>query len=162
MVLLAIDPGVEKSGYSVFNKKTNGSITFEYITSGLIKTLKNKTLEIRLKEIYDHLKLLVELHHPALIVIEQLFFFKNAKTVISVAQAQGVMQLLAAQHNIPIKFLTPLQIKQTVTGYGTADKQSVQKMLHLTLKDKVDYIDDDQSDAVACGLAYCCINEKLL
>lgn len=162
MIVLSIDPGFEKVGYSVFEKKVNGKITATYITSGLIKTKKTEVHEVRLKQIYDQLKISVDLYKPELIVMEQLFFFKNAKTVIGVAQSQGIIQLLAAQHNIPVKMLTPPQIKQIITGYGNADKKAVRKMLDLQLKDEINYLDDDQSDAVACGLAYCYINEKLL
>lgn len=162
MIILALDPGFEKVGYSIFEKKVNGKITATYITSGLIKTKKTDAHAVRLMEIYTQLKTFIDLYHPDLIVMEQLFFFKNATTVIGVAQAQGVMQLLAAQANIPLKLLTPPQIKEIITGYGNADKKAVRKMLHLQLKEKIDYLDDDQSDAVACGLAYCYINEKLL
>jgi crossover junction endodeoxyribonuclease RuvC len=161
MVILAIDPGIEKVGYSLFEKKVNGKITFTYLTSGLIKTNKTTIHEKRLNEIYDHLATLIDLHKPELIVFEQLFFFKNAKTVISVAQAQGVIQLLASQKNIPMKMFTPLQIKQIITGYGNSDKKSVHKMLQLLLKQDLNVKDDDESDAIACGLAYCYVNERL-
>lgn len=162
MKLLAIDPGIEKVGYSVFEKNFKKRPSYRYLTSGLIKTSRSNTLEIRLKKIYDDLKQLIDKHKPNLIVLEQLFYFKNAKTVISVAQAQGVIRLLAAQNNLSLKLLTPLAIKQIITGYGTADKKSVQKMLKLTLKEDVVIADDDQSDAIACGLAYCFLNESLV
>ena len=90
-------------------------------------------------------------------IVEQLFFFKNQKTFIRVAQAQGVALLLAAQNKIRVKFLTPLQIKQTVTGYGKADKKSIQKMIKLELQ--IDIKQDDEADAIACGLAYIYINK---
>ena len=102
---------------------------------------------------------MVKRYHAQLIVIEQLFFFKNAKSIIGVAQAQGVAELLPAHKNIPLQYLTPLQIKETITGYGRADKKSVHKMLELTLKEDMKIKDDDQSDAIACGLAYCFLNK---
>jgi crossover junction endodeoxyribonuclease RuvC len=162
MKLIAIDPGVEKIGYSIFDKINNSTLNSTFIASGLIKTDKKTEHHIRLQEIYDHLKTLIELYKPELMVVEQLFFFKNAKTVIKVAQAQGVVFLLAAQYNISLKLLTPLQIKQFITGYGNADKKAVHKMLELHLKEKLNVLDDDQSDAIACGLAYCFLNESLL
>ena len=85
-------------------------------------------------------------------VLEQLLFFKNQKTFIRVAQAQGITMLLAAQNKIKVEFLTPLQIKQIVTGYGQADKLAVQKMIKLTTG--IVLTQDDEADAVACGLAY--------
>lgn len=161
MIILAIDPGVEKVGYAFFEKKVNGSITFKYLSSGLIRTSKSVTHQDRICSVYNKLKTLVSQNHPNIVVFEQLFFFKNAKTVIKVSQAQGVILLLAAQSQIPVKTLTPLQIKQTITGYGKADKKAVQKMLPYLLKEKINFTEDDQSDAVACGLAYCYLNENL-
>lgn len=162
MIILAIDPGIEKVGYAFFEKKVNGSTTFKYVTSGLIRTSNIEDHQNRLYSIYNQLKTLTLAQKPDLIVFEQLFFFKNAKTVIKVSQAQGVILLLAAQEKIPTKLLTPLQIKQIITGYGNADKKSVQKMLPLLLKQEIICKEDDQSDAIACGLAYCYLNEQLI
>lgn len=158
-MILSIDPGIEKVGYAFFEKK---GADFSFVTSGLIKTKKTTAHEKRLLEIYNSLDVLIKKHKPASIVIEQLFFFKNQKTVISVAQAQGIIVLLAAQNRIPLTYLTPLQIKQTITGYGNADKKSVLKMVQIILKNNIVVEDDDQSDAIACGLAYCYLNRNLL
>lgn len=78
------------------------------------------------------------------------------------AHAQGVIVLLAAQHNIPVTYLTPLQIKQTVSGDGASDKKSVLKMLRLQMKEDLIVEDDDQSDAIACGLAYCYLHRNVI
>src|SRR5690242_12207391 len=117
MIILAIDPGFDKVGYAVFEKKVNGSVSANFLISGLIKTDKVDGHEKRLHQVYDSLAAIADKYHPELLVMEQIFFFKNAKTVIKVSQAQGVMLLLAAQKNITVKFLTPLQIKQIITGY---------------------------------------------
>ena len=161
MIIVALDSGVEKTGYSVFDKKSNGSSNFKYITSGLIQTSKSKTTEQRLFEIYIKLGKLIQEFKPEIIVVEQLFFFKNQKTAIKVSQSQGVALLVAGQKKIPVEFLTPLQIKHIITGYGRADKKSVQKMLGLLLKLDKELKQDDQADAIACGLAYCYINRSL-
>ncbi len=158
-MILSIDPGIEKVGYAFFEKK---GPDFSFKTSGLIKTKKSDTHEQRLLEIYTSLEKLIKKYQPSSVVIEQLFFFKNQKTVISVAQAQGVIVLLAAQNKIPLTYLTPLQIKQTITGYGNADKKSVLKMIRIILKENIVIEDDDQSDAIACGLAYCYLNRNLI
>lgn len=162
MKILSVDSGLERTGYAIFEKEKNKPV---YIASGLIKTAAGQSVPTRLKQIYDALEKIVAKHKPAEIVIEQLFMFKNQKTVIVVAQTQGVVQLLAAQHAIGLYFLTPLEIKQMVTGYGNADKKSVAKMVALTLhftpgvlEEKV----DDEIDAIACGLAYCFLNKNLL
>jgi len=108
-------------------------------------------------EIYFRLKEIIKKHQPDKIILERLFFFKNQKTAILVSQAQGVCLLLAAQNKISVGFLTPLQIKQAITGYGQADKKSVQKMIRLEMG--IDITQDDEADAVACGLAYILIGK---
>jgi crossover junction endodeoxyribonuclease RuvC len=145
MIILSIDSGIEKTGYAVFDGA-------KYVTSALIKTLKTDSTEIRLKQIYDALKKVYSKYKPGVVVVERLFFSKNQTTAMRVSQAQGVVMLLAAQNTIKVDFLTPLQIKQAVTGYGQADKKSVQKMLKIELK--VDIKQDDEADAVAAGYAY--------
>ncbi|KKQ24058.1 MAG: Crossover junction endodeoxyribonuclease RuvC [Candidatus Roizmanbacteria bacterium GW2011_GWC2_37_13] len=150
MIILAIDSGIEKTGYAIFKNK-------KYVTSALIKTKKSLTTEKRLMEIYFRLKEIIKKHQPDKIILERLFFFKNQKTAILVSQAQGVCLLLAAQNKISVGFLTPLQIKQAITGYGQADKKSVQKMIRLEMG--IDITQDDEADAVACGLAYILIGK---
>lgn len=162
MKILSLDSGIEKTGWAVFDKKTNGTHNFEYLNSGLIKTPQSETTEQRLFQIHKDLTKLIKTHKPQVIVVEQIFFFKNQKTVIKVSQAQGVALLAAAENKVPCEFLTPLQIKSIVTGYGQSDKKSVQKMLKLTLKLDKELDQDDQADAIACGLAYCYLNQKLV
>lgn len=161
MIIMGIDSGIEKTGYAIFRKDKKLKNGFEYLSSGLIKTSKNLSTEKRLLEIHDSIKHLIKSQKPEALAIEQLFFFKNQKTVIRVAQAQGVIMLLATQHKLKVDFLTPLQIKLAITGYGQADKKSVQKMLGLTLKLNGELKQDDQADAIACGLAYCYLNKGL-
>ena len=162
MIILSVDSGIERTGYAIFDKKTNGRVEFTYIASGLIQTSKNQRTEVRLQEIYAQMQEVIKKYQPDTIVVEQLFFFKNAKTVIKVAQAQGAVLLLAADEKLHVEFLTPLQIKQIVTGHGQSDKLAVQKMLKLTLGLELELTQDDQADAIACGLAYCYLNKNLL
>lgn len=159
MHIVSIDSGLEKVGFAVFEK---GKFAQKLITSGVYKTHKKHKLETRLKYIYIEIQKLIKLYKPDRIVIERLFFFKNQKTAIGVSQSQGVILLAGAQNNIPVTFLTPLQIKQIVTGYGQSDKESVKKMVKLQLHVELQTKEDDETDAIAAGLAYCYINEKLL
>lgn len=145
MIILSIDSGIEKTGYALFKNKN-------YLISALIKTNKKLTTEERILVIYSKLKEIIKKYQPDKIILEQLFFFKNQKTAIKVSQAQGVCLLLAAENKIPIDYLTPLQIKQAITGYGQADKKAVQKMIKIEMG--IDIKQDDEADAVACGLAY--------
>ena len=117
--------------------------------------------EKRIKAIYDRLNDVVKKYKPKKVVLERLFFFSNQKTVIAIGQTQGVILLLAAQNTISVEFVTPLQIKQVVTGYGRADKQSVRKMIGMTLKINKKIKEDDEIDAIACGLAYCYLNNSV-
>ncbi len=162
MIVLSIDSGVEKTGYAFFDKNSKYPDGYKFLHSGLVKTSKNNKREFRFLELYTIIKKLLAEYKPKILAIEQLFFSKNVKTAISVAQSQGVLLILAAQSNMSVQFLTPLQIKQIVTGNGNADKKSVQKMLSLLLKLKKPITQDDEADAVACGLAFCCLNENLL
>lgn len=156
MKILAIDPGYEKVGYAIFEKESaDYGNNFTFNVSDLIKTSINKPHELRLKEIFEVLDQVIRMYNIDLMVIEQLFIFKNQKTVLKVAQAIGVIELVAASNNLKIQRLTPLQIKQIITGYGKADKNAVIKMIGLTLPNKITVKDDDESDAIACGLAFC-------
>ncbi len=156
MKIISIDPGYDKTGYAVFESDHPSNIDF--IASGLIKTSKTDDLMTRLQEISTKLSDIIDQYTVDTMVMEQLFFFKNAKTVIAVAQAQGSVIALASAKGLTFSFLTPLQIKQIVTGNGHADKKSVWKMLKLQLGDKLVVADDDESDAIACGYAYCLVN----
>jgi len=154
MIILSLDSGIEKTGYCLFDKsktKTDPRL----IQSGLILTSKLIKTEERLKQIYYEIRKLTKKYRPDVIVIEELFFFKNQKTIVRVSQSQGVILLIASLENVKIETLTPLEVKQSITGYGVADKKSVQKMLKLLLKIDFSKMQDDETDAIAVGLAYC-------
>lgn len=153
MRLLSIDPGYDKTGYAVFDSSHPSEITF--VRSGIVKTAPKQSIDLRLKVITDVLREIIKKDKIDTMAMEQLFFFKNAKTVIGVAQAQGAVIALAAEHDLAFHFLTPLQVKQIVTGNGAADKSSVWKMLKLQLGSQLTVADDDESDAIAVGYAWC-------
>lgn len=156
MIILAIDSGLEKTGYALCTKKKDN---FTLINYGIILTKRQHSLEKRLLKIYNQLEMLIKTHHPNLIVLEKLFFNTNQKTLVTIAQAQGVVLILSAKYNINIEFLTPLVIKQTITGYGRADKLQIRKMVKLLLNKEKLPKSDDVIDAIACGMAYCSINK---
>lgn len=160
MKILAIDPGYDKLGYALFHKET--SQKYEYLTSGLIRSSKSLSSGERLQILYNELEALIKAQHPEALAVEKLFFSKNVKTALQVSQAIGIVLLLGAQHKLELLELTPNQIKQIITGYGNADKKSVQKMLWLQLGKEIKVQDDDESDAIACGMAACIINKQLI
>ena len=162
MTILSIDSGIEKTGYAIFHKGKSNTGDPRLVTSGLIKTEKKLSIAKRLQIIFNELEQIIKKHKPKLVIVEQLFFFHNQKTAIQVSQSQGIILLLSAQYNIEVQFLTPLQIKQIITGYGQSDKKAVQKMLKLILNLTIPSSRDDEADAIACGLAYCYLNKKLV
>lgn len=162
MILLSIDSGIEKTGYAIIKKESNNTGYPRLLMSGLIKTHRKYLLQKRLHIIFNELEDIIIKFKPNIVVLEQLFFHHNQKTAIQVSQSQGVVLLLCSQHAINVKFLTPLQIKQIITGYGQSDKKAIQKMLKLTLNFSIPSNRDDETDAIACGLAYCYLNNNLV
>lgn len=155
-MILATDSGLERTGYALFKTdKTH----HELLDFGCINTDKTDPLAKRLLSIYETFVALIKKKLPKRIIIERLFFNTNQKTLVTIAQAQGILLLLAAQHKIEVEFLTPIQIKQTLTGYGRSDKKNVQKMVKLLLSLDPMPQPDDVVDAIACGLAYCSIKK---
>lgn len=161
MIVLSLDPGIEKVGYAIIQKKINNK-KINLINSGLIKTNKKLLIQKRLFQIYIFLEKLIKQHQPSIIVYEEIFFFKNKKTIISISQMQGIILLLAEINKIPIVKLSPLMIKQTITGYGLSDKKGIKKMVDKELSFSKKIISDDEYDAIACGLTYCYLNKNLL
>lgn len=159
MIIIGIDPGVERLGYGIIEKsklKKNEFIVLDY---GCITTSPDLKMEERLKKIYIDLSKIIKKYKPTIMAVESLFFFKNLKTAISVSQAKGVVLLIAANYEIPVCEFTPLQVKMTIVGYGRAEKKQVQEMIKrlLNLKNldpkKNNRKKDDASDAL--GVAIC-------
>ncbi len=158
MIILSIDPGVERVGFAVF-EKTGPNINL--LESDTIQTSKKSTQSQRILSISDVLCKIVKQRKPDHIVMERLFFAKNEKTVIGVAQAQGAILLLAAQNNIPVYYLTPPQIKLAITGYGNADKTAMKKMIELQIVLPKKKRLDDEIDAIGCGYTFCVSTNSL-
>jgi crossover junction endodeoxyribonuclease RuvC len=124
------------------------------VTAGVITTPAHTPIDERLEEIFDGLTEIIAETKPDIMSIEQLFFARNVTTAISVAQARGVAMLTGRKARLPIAEYTPMQIKQTLTGYGKADKKQVQEMvrIHLGLRDVPK--PDDCADALAAAITY--------
>ncbi len=153
MIILGIDPGTARTGYGVIQKEKSN---LEIIDYGCIETEKTLSTANRLKEIDQELNKLIKKYKPEKVAVEDIFFFKNLKTVIKVSQARGVILCSAARMKIPVSEYTPLQVKQAVTSYGRADKSQVQKMVKLILNLKEIPKPDDAADALATAI--CCAN----
>lgn len=151
MLVLGIDPGTAIVGYGLIEYKKNKMKVIDY---GCVYTEKDKSMNMRIKEIYLGITELIEKHNPDTVAIEEIFYFKNNKTVISVSQARGVILLAAELKNIPIAEYTPLQVKMGITGYGRAEKKQVQLMVQRILGLKEIPRPDDAADALAIAITY--------
>ncbi|MGL4425601.1 MAG: crossover junction endodeoxyribonuclease RuvC, partial [Cetobacterium sp.] len=114
MRILGIDPGTAIVGYSIVDYKEN---KIQLIKYGCIFTDKNLLMEDRLLQIFDELEEIIDIYSPEFMAVEELFFFKNNKTIISVGQARGVIILAGRRKNLKIESYTPLQVKMGITGY---------------------------------------------
>ncbi|MBI4992403.1 MAG: crossover junction endodeoxyribonuclease RuvC [Candidatus Harrisonbacteria bacterium] len=147
MIILGIDPGSTRIGYGIIENNKN----LELIDYGVIE-VKRKESALLLKEIAAKLSDLIQKYKPELAGIEKLYFSKNVKTGIEVAQARGAIILEISRHQIPIKEFSPSEIKIAVTNYGLADKKSVAKMVSRILNVEKLGGFDDASDALAIAI----------
>lgn len=151
MRILGIDPGTAIVGYSIVDYKENKIKLIKY---GCIFTDKHLSMEDRLFQIFNDLEKIIKEYQPELMAIEELFFFKNNKTIITVGQARGVIILVGRKNNLKIDSYTPLQIKMGITGYGRADKKQIQLMVQKILKLKEIPTPDDAADAIAVAITH--------
>ena len=152
MVILGIDPGLAIVGWGVVDYCGSRFRTLGY---GSIETPAGMATERRLSLIYEELKKLIETYHPEHVAVEELFFNTNTTTAIDVAQARGVIVLAAAQGGLDIAEYTPLQVKQSVVGYGRAEKKQVQEMTRIMLNLEKIPKPDDAADALAMAICHC-------
>lgn len=152
MRLLGIDPGTATVGYGVID--VDGDYRSTMVAFGVIKTPPKMPMAERLRIIYDDARELLALYKPGIVVIEKLFAFRNVTTVITVAQARGVLTLAAHQAGCTIAEYTPMQVKQTITGYGRAQKIEIQEMVRDMLELNAIPRPDDAADALAFALTH--------
>lgn len=151
MRILGIDPGMAIVGYALLDYQ-NDTCILE--ASGSIQTDKNKSTSERLAEIFDDLNTIVEKYQPDCASIEKLYFFKNQKTIIPVAESRGVILTVLEKHQIPIAEYTPIEVKQVLTGYGRASKKEVEQMVKISLSTENLPKLDDTVDAVAIAICH--------
>lgn len=163
MIILGIDPGTATSGYGLIEVNSNG---LKVIKWGLIETNKDSLKEARLLKIYKETLELLKIYKPDVFVFEKIFFFNNAKTVIAVSQAQGVMLLAASKTKTFVAEYAPGTIKKLITGSGRANKKGVQiavrKILGNFVKSKVRKKThfDNAADALAIAMTHAISTNK--
>lgn len=150
MIILGIDPGYAIIGYGIIDTSKSDMV----VDYGAITTPKEDSLPIRLEAIESSLKFLFDKFKPDVVAIEELFYFKNQKTVIQVAQARGVIILACQKYCGNIYEYTPLQIKQALTGQGRAEKAQVQYMVKAILGLNSIPKPDDAADALAVAICH--------
>jgi len=151
MRIIGIDPGTGILGFGVIDV-VGGKATM--ITAGVVRTPPHTPLDERLEEIYDSLVDIIAETKPSVMSIEKLFFARNVTTAMSVSHARGVAMLAGKKAGLTIAEYTPLQIKQTVTGYGKADKKQVQEMVRIQLSLQETPKPDDCADALAAAITH--------
>lgn len=161
MRIIGIDPGYAIIGFGILDYVGNN---FQVVDFGAITTSAHMPLELRLKTIYDDMNCILSRYKPESMAIEKLFFNTNQKTVIDVAQARGVTVLTAVEHGIPITEYTPLQVKNSVVGYGRAEKKQVQEMTRSILRLTKVPKPDDTADALALAITHghCSFSNNIL
>jgi crossover junction endodeoxyribonuclease RuvC len=155
MIVIGIDPGTATTGFGIVKKNDDSFSCLDY---GIITTDKEKSPASRLFTLNKKLSLIIKKYSPDFLAIENVYFFKNLKTVLPVSQAKGVIMFTAEKAKIPIYEFTPLEVKMTITGYGRADKKQVQEMVKLSLNLEKIPRPDDAADAL--GIAICGILKK--
>lgn len=151
MIILGIDPGIAIVGYGVIEFKNSRFVTLAH---GSIQTPAHTDVEARLEMIYDELDSIIKMYHPSEMAIEELFFNTNHTTMVPVAEARGVILLCAKRNGLRVAEYTPLQVKQSVVGYGRAVKKQVMHMVSLLLKLESTPKLDDTCDALAIAICH--------
>lgn len=149
MRVLAIDPGYDRLGIAIVENSKKGEVV---LFSSCLVTDKNEDLAKRIFQIGAQVEKLIKEYKPDAVAIETLFFNKNVKTAIGVAQARGVILYLAEKYNCQIYELGPQEIKVAITGYGKSDKNAVNQMLQKLCQNIPKKALDDEYDAIAVGV----------
>jgi len=149
VIILGIDPGTAALGYGVV-EQSGGRL--RAVDHGCLVTSADTPMPERLLAIHALLTDLIELHEPAVVAVERLFFSRNVQTAMAVGQARGVILLAAAQHGRPVREATPSEVKSAVAGYGAADKGQVARMVQLVCGMTSLPTPDDAADALAVAI----------
>lgn len=151
MKIFGIDPGTATTGYACLEFSKSGASLFNH---GCIRTSPSSSLQERIKHIYNEVCCLLDAFKPDVVVMERQFFNRNVTNALLVGHASGVILLAAAERDIPVKMYTPLQVKQTIAGYGKATKKQIQYMVKSLLGLKEEPSPDDAADAIALAICH--------
>lgn len=149
MIVLGIDPGTASLGYGLIDRTGN---LLRPLDHGVFHTSADLPLPERLLAIHAFLGDLLDLHAPSLLGVERIFHSRNVQTALAVGHARGVVLLAAAAHGLSVREATPSEVKVAVTGYGSADKGQVGRMVQAILEIDGPPLADDAADALAIAI----------
>jgi crossover junction endodeoxyribonuclease RuvC len=151
MRILGIDPGTGILGFGVIDFEKGKA---QLVDAGVIRTPAKEDDAVRLQTIFEEITDIIAQTKPTEMAVEKLFFAQNVTTAMTVSQARGVVLLAGKQAGLEIFEYTPLQIKQSLTGYGRAEKKQIQEMVRVILKLKEVPKPDDCADALAAAITH--------
>ena len=151
MRVLGIDPGSETLGWGIVE---GSGLKYAAVEFGVVKSNPRQPFAKRLANIYEGVSAVIESFQPDVVSIEEAFYAVNAGVAIKLGQVRGVMLLLAEQRGLEIAEYAPRLIKQTVVGYGAAEKRQVQEMVKLLLRLKAIPTPHDAADALAIAICH--------
>ena len=149
MIVLGIDPGTASLGWGLVERTGSRLRSIDF---GVFHTAAEAGLPDRLRAIHEFLVELIESHEPALLGVERVFHSRNVQTALAVGHARGVVLLAAAEHGLDVREATPSEVKIAVTGYGSADKGQVARMVQAVLELPEVPHPDDAADALAIAV----------
>jgi crossover junction endodeoxyribonuclease RuvC len=152
VIVLGIDPGTALTGYGVVRGEAFGALAL--VECGVIRTSARDRLPVRLREIYDDVRGLIERHKPDALAVEDVFYSRNVRTTVVLGHARGVVLLAGEQASLPVHEYPPAEIKKSVVGTGAATKEQVQFMVTRLLRLRAAPQPSDAADAAAVALAH--------
>jgi crossover junction endodeoxyribonuclease RuvC len=150
MRILGIDPGTRITGYGIIDVEGN---RLRHVDNGIIKTLSNAPLPLRLKTIYDGLSTVLTEFSPQAVAVEQVFLAKNPRAALTLGHARGTAVISAVNLGLEVHEYSALQVKSAVVGYGHAAKQQVQHMVKALLN-LPEVAQEDAADALAVAICH--------
>ena len=154
MFVLGIDPGLTRCGYGLVEGDLDGRETLRVCQAGVLETDAKLDVEVRLAQIHTDIDSLLREFRPEAVVVERVFFQRNAKTAIPVAQASGIAVGLAGAQGLSVRQFTAQQVKLAVTGYGAASKEQVQEMVARLCGLREVPRPPDAADAIGLAITY--------
>ena len=162
MKVIGIDPGLASTGWAVLEQDETNFDKVDLIASGCFETKAGLDISRRLEMIHGELGEVIKKYQPVDMAVEEIFFAKNVKTAIKVAQAVGVIKYTGIETGLDVFGYTPLNIKTAITGYGRAKKEQVQFMVKKIIKSDKEIKPDHAVDAAAAGLTHLFTNRKMI